>query len=132
TQYAPGTQLQVLSRPDQEPLAALQSLVSVLNAPEVEIPDPGPRPQAASGTPTPEGLAQTVAALMPENAIIADESVSFGRGFYKFGHAAPAHDWLHVTGGAIGGGLPMATGAAIGAQKQRRVLSLQADGSGMY
>ena len=132
TQYAPGTQLQVLSRPDQDPLKALQSLVSVLNAPEVAIPDPGPRPEAAIGTPTPDGLAQTVAALMPENAIVADESVSYGRGFYKFGHAAPAHDWLHVTGGAIGGGLPLATGAAIGAQKQRRVLSLQADGSAMY
>jgi len=84
------------------------------------------------GAPTPEGLAQTLAAVMPDDAIIADESVSFGRGFYKHTHAAPAHDWLHLVGGAIGAGLPMATGAAIGSGGQRRVISLQADGSAMY
>lgn len=132
TQYAPDAQLHVLSRPDQDPVPALASLARALNAPEVAIPDPGPRPEAAIGVPTPEGLAQTVAALMPENSIISDESVSFGRGFYKFSHAAPANDWLHLAGGAIGDGLPVATGAAIGAQKQRRVISLQADGSAMY
>lgn len=132
TQYSPDTQLQVLSRPDQDPVKALQALAAALNAPDVDIPDPGPRPEAAVGAPTPEGLAQTVAALMPENSIISDESVSFGRGFYKFSHAAPANDWLHLAGGAIGDGLPVATGAAIGAQKQRRVISLQADGSAMY
>ena len=69
---------------------------------------------------------------MPENAIVSDESVSYGRGFYRHTHAAPAHDWLHLAGGAIGDGLPVATGAAIGARGQRRVISLQADGSAMY
>lgn len=132
TQYPPDAQLQVLARADQDPLPALQALASLLNAPEVAIPDPGPRPAVATGAPTPEGLAQTVAAVMPEHAIISDESVSFGRGFYKFSHAAPPNDWLHLAGGAIGDGLPVATGAAIGAQKQRRVISLQADGSAMY
>ena len=47
------------------------------------MPDVGPRPERARGAPTPEGLARTVAALMPEDAIIADESVSFGRGFLQ-------------------------------------------------
>ncbi|WP_456316659.1 thiamine pyrophosphate-dependent enzyme [Teichococcus aestuarii] len=69
---------------------------------------------------------------MPEGGIVADESVSFGRGFYKETHAAPPHDWLHITGGAIGCGMPLATGAAIGAGGQRRVINLQADGSAMY
>ena len=69
---------------------------------------------------------------MPENAIVSDESVSFGRGFYRHTHAAPAHDWLHLAGGAIGDGLPVATGAAIGRGGERRVISLQADGSAMY
>ncbi len=45
-------------------------------------------------------------------------------------------DVISMVGGAIGGGLPMATGAAIGAreigQDQRRVVSLQADGSAAY
>jgi len=132
TQYSPTAQLHVLSRPEQDPVVALQALVDALDAPEVAMPDPGPRPQVASGAPTPEGLAQTVAALMPENAIVSDESISYGRGFYKYSHGAPAHDWLHLAGGAIGDGMPVATGAAIGAGKQRRVINLQADGSAMY
>lgn len=132
TQYNPQAQLHVLSRPDQDPVEALNGLVKALNAPEVAMPHPGPRPEAASGAPSPEGLAQTLAALMPENSIISDESISYGRSFYKFTHAAPAHDWLHLAGGAIGDGMPVATGAALGAKKERRVINLQADGSAMY
>ncbi|MCD2513763.1 acetolactate synthase large subunit [Comamonas endophytica] len=131
-QHDPQAQLHVLSRPDQDPVEALRGLVKELGAPEAAIPDPGPRPEAATGAPTPEGLAQTLAALMPDNAIISDESISYGRGFYKFTHAAPAHDWLHLAGGAIGDGMPVATGAALGAKGQRRVINLQADGSAMY
>jgi acetolactate synthase-1/2/3 large subunit len=121
----------LLTRYEADPIQALTALAEELGAPPAAIPDPGPRPQPVRGTPTPEGLAQTLAALMPEHAVIADESVSFGRGFYKFTHAAPAHDWLHITGGAIGCGIPLATGAAIGAPG-RRVINLQADGSAMY
>jgi acetolactate synthase-1/2/3 large subunit len=58
--------------------------------------------------------------------------VSFGRGFFPHTHAAPPHDWLQITGGAIGCGMPLATGAAIGAGGERRVINLQADGSAMY
>ncbi len=68
---------------------------------------------------------------MPENAVIADEAVTFGRGFFPATYVAPPHDWLQVTGGAIGGGPPLATGAAMGAPG-RRVINLQADGSAMY
>ena len=132
TQYPSNAQLHVLSRYDQDSDAALQALVEELDAPCVPMPDPGPRPSAATGAPTPEGLARTVAALMPENTIVADESISYGRGFYRHTQAAPAHDWLHLAGGAIGGGLPVATGAAIGSGGQRRVIGLQADGSAMY
>ena len=132
TQYPPQAQLHVLSRPDQDALAALTALAETLGARPVALPDPGPQPDAASGAPTPEKLAQTLAALMPENAIVSDESVSYGRGFYRFTHAARAHDWLHLAGGAIGQGLPLATGAAIAAGGKRRVISLQADGSAMY
>jgi acetolactate synthase-1/2/3 large subunit len=131
-QYAPHTQLHVLARPEQDVKAALRALVEALQAPEVDLPDPGPRPETAQGAPTPEGMARTVAALMPDHAIISDESVSFGRGFYQHTHAAPPHDWLHLAGGAIGDGMPVATGAAIAAAGRRRVISLQADGSAMY
>jgi len=131
-QYREDTGLHVLTRPDQDPVHALNRLADLLRAPEVAIPDPGPRPGVASGSPAPDKLACTLAALMPENAIVSDESISYGRGFYRHTHAAPAHDWLHLAGGAIGDGLPVATGAAIGAGGRRRVISLQADGSAMY
>ena len=131
-QYPEAAQLHVLAREDQNAEVALQALVDELDAPDAAPPDPGPRPDIVSGASTPEALAQTLAAVMPEHAIIADESVSYGRGFYKNTHAAPVHDWLHLVGGAIGAGMPMATGAAIGSGGQRRVINLQADGSAMY
>lgn len=131
-QHRPDADIHVLSRPDQDAVEALRQLVDALQAPEAAMPDPGPRPEPVRGKPSPEGLARTLAALMPENAIVSDESISYGRGFYQHTHAAPPHDWLHLAGGAIGDGLPVATGAAIGVGRQRRVISLQADGSAMY
>ena len=59
------------------------------------------------------------------------KAFSFGRGLFPLTHAAAPHDWLHLTGGAIGEGLPMSVGAAVAAPG-RRVVTLQADGSAMY
>lgn len=132
TLYDSNTEFHVLSRPDQDPEEALASLVRELKAPPAISQSTGRRPEPATGAPTPEGLAQTVSALMPDNAIISEESATYGRHFYEFTHSAPAHDWLHLTGGAIGDGMPVATGAALGTKRERRVINLQADGSGMY
>jgi acetolactate synthase-1/2/3 large subunit len=123
--------LHVLARPEQDVVESLARLVDLLGCPRVSAPDNGGRPPAGKGALTPESVAATVGALMPDGAVIADESVSFGRGFFTLTKGAPPHDWLNVTGGAIGGGMPMATGAAIGAPG-RRVINLQADGSAMY
>jgi acetolactate synthase I/II/III large subunit len=131
-QTSPTAQLHTLSRPEQDGIAALRALAEALHAPAAAMPDAGAKPQPASGAPTPEKVAQTVAALMPDQAIVSDESVSYGRGFYPHTFAAAPHDWLHLVGGAIGAGLPLATGAALGSGGQRRVISLQADGSAMY
>ncbi len=131
-QSAAHAQIHVLSSPEQDPLAALQALVEALGAPAAALPEAGLRPVAAEGEPSPEKLAQTLAALIPQDAIVSDESVSYGRGFYRFTHNAAPHDWLHLAGGAIGDGMPVAAGAAMGSGSQRRVLSLQADGSAMY
>jgi acetolactate synthase-1/2/3 large subunit len=130
--YPQNAEVHVLARYEQDGEAALQALVEELGSPEATLPDAGPRPVMGRGAPTPEGLARTLGALMPEGSIVADESVSFGRGFFAETHAAAPHDWLQLTGGAIGCGMPLATGAAIGAGGQRRVVNLQADGSAMY
>ncbi|HMN70768.1 MAG TPA: acetolactate synthase large subunit [Rhodoblastus sp.] len=89
------------------------------------------RPALPTGRLTADAVATAVAALMPENAIVCDESVTSGRQLFRFIGSAPPHDYLQLTGGAIGSGLPMAAGAAI-ACPDRKVLSLQADGSAMY
>jgi acetolactate synthase-1/2/3 large subunit len=123
--------IHVLARPDQDGPAALTALADALGAKPFGQPNIKPRPAQATGAIAPEAVAQSIAALMPEGSIIVDESISFGRGFFAMTEAAPKHDWLALTGGAIGEGLPLATGAAIGAPG-RRVISLQADGSAMY
>lgn len=123
------------ARPEEDGVAALRELARAVSAPtqgahapliaqRKDLPLPGGALTAAS-------VAQAVVALLPEQAIVCDESVSSGRDFFPMSwHAAP-HDYLQVTGGAIGCGLPLATGAAIGAPG-RKVITLQADGSAMY
>jgi acetolactate synthase-1/2/3 large subunit len=77
------------------------------------------------------GIAASIAALLPENAIVVDESMTSGRGILSAARGAATHDFLANTGGSIGIALPLAVGAAI-ACPSRRVLCLSADGSGMY
>jgi acetolactate synthase I/II/III large subunit len=131
TPIPPDADIHVLARPDQDAVEALARLADEISAPGAAIPDPGPLSEPARGVLTPESVAATLAALMPEGAVITDEAVTFGRGFFPFTYAAPPHDWLNSTGGAIGCGPPLATGAAVGAPG-RRVIALQADGSAMY
>jgi acetolactate synthase I/II/III large subunit len=132
----PGTlfpreaEIHVMVRPEQDLPEALTRLAELLNAPDVPLPAL-PRATAATGVITTEAVGQSLAALLPEEAVVADESVSFGRGLYPGSEAAAPHDWIQITGGAIGHGLPLATGAALGAPG-RRVVSLEADGSAMY
>ncbi|MDX1567912.1 MAG: thiamine pyrophosphate-dependent enzyme, partial [Longimicrobiales bacterium] len=59
------------------------------------------------------------------------EAATAGRAVPGALRSAPPHDWLDLTGGAIGQGMPTATGAAV-ACPDRKVVSLEADGSGMY
>jgi acetolactate synthase-1/2/3 large subunit len=72
-----------------------------------------------------------VGALLPEGAIVSDEGNTAG--LFAAGATAGAlpHDWLTLTGGAIGQGLPVAVGAAV-ACPERRVVALEADGSALY
>ncbi len=68
---------------------------------------------------------------IPENAIVCDEGATNGLGAFLFTGCARQHDWLTLTGGAIGMGLPLALGASV-ACPNRKVIALQADGSAMY
>ena len=96
--HNPEAVIHTLSRHDQDAEAALRALVDELGAPEAAIPDPGPRPEPARGAITSEALGRTLAALMPDDAIVSDESVSYGRGFSKHTYAAPAHGLVEPDG----------------------------------
>ncbi len=127
--------IMTLAAPEQDTLLALEMLIEALDAkdlvPEVVASAPQPDASALSGEITPEHISTALAATMPENAIICDESITTGRAFFADTLAAPQHTWLQITGGAIGDGLPMALGAAMACPDQR-VIVLQSDGSAMY
>jgi len=89
------------------------------------------RPELPAGPLTAASLSAVIGALLPTDAIIIDEANTSGVLLPAATAGAPAHDLLTLTGGAIGYGMPTATGAAIAAP-QRPVLCLQADGSAMY
>ncbi|WP_439687979.1 acetolactate synthase large subunit [Cupriavidus oxalaticus] len=131
--YPEDAVLHVLARPEEDLAEALARLADEVGARHAPLPAAVALAPAepARGAVTSEAVARTLSALLPEQAIVVEESVSFGRAFYPGTvHAAP-HDWLQLTGGAIGDGLPLAVGAAVAAP-ERRVVSLQADGSAMY
>jgi acetolactate synthase-1/2/3 large subunit len=111
-------------------LEALAGEVGALNVPPAHVAQLV-RPPVPSGAITPEGVAAVLGAQMPENSIIVDESITAGRGFAAATAGAPPHDWLGIMGGSIGFGMPNAVGAAVAAP-DRKVITLEGDGSGMY
>lgn len=84
-----------------------------------------------TGRLTEDAVAVLLAHALPDQAIISDEALTSARRFYALSENAPQHDYMMVTGGAIGVGIPLSTGAAV-ACPNRKVIALQADGSGMY
>jgi acetolactate synthase-1/2/3 large subunit len=126
-----GCTAHVLATPAEDALAALEALCSAVDAPAAPRLAPAPRPTLPHGALTPQSAAQTLGALLPANAIIVNEAATSGFAIPAMTTDAPQHDWLDLTGGAIGQGLPTAVGAAV-ACPGRRVLALEGDGSGMY
>ena len=128
---APGP-VTVLAEPDQDVEAALDALADEVAAGVAPVlTSAAPAPPAEPGPLTAISLANAVAASLPEHAIVADEANTSGFALPMALAAAPRHTLLTLTGGSIGQGLPVATGAAIAAP-DRPVLSLEADGSALY
>ena len=92
---------------------------------------PASRPRLPAGALTAASAAAVIGALLPERAIVVDESNTSGLLLAQTTAGAPAHDWLTLTGGAIGYAIPAAVGAAVAAP-DRPVLCLESDGSAMY
>jgi acetolactate synthase I/II/III large subunit len=129
---SPACDIFMLSRPDQDGAGSLALLEQALGGTNsqgsLEIVN---RPIAPSGPITLEGLATAIAAELPENAVVIDESMTAGRTIMSAIRGSARHDFLANTGGSIGIAMPLAVGAAI-ACPSRHVLCLSADGSGMY
>ncbi len=119
----------------QDAATALEALADMLDAPSGVFLEgvlaPYRRPELPVGKLTPEKICLTVAALQPENAIVVDEGQTSTTAYSTLGATVEPHSLLYLTGGAIGQGMPCATGAAV-ACPDRTVINIQADGSGMY
>jgi acetolactate synthase I/II/III large subunit len=110
---------------------ALEALADLVAAGAHTTPAVMSRPELPTGSLTPERIADVVGALLPEGAIVSDEAITSGRSLPAATAGCPPHDWLCLTGGSIGQGMPLATGAAV-ACPDRPVINLQAEGSAMY
>ena len=127
-----GCTVHVLAAPGDDSTAALEAVADAIDAPADAAVLAAPfRTDRPSGALNAETFAAAIGALLPEDAIVVDEGNTAGLFVAGFTAGAPAHDWLCLTGGAIGYGMPVATGAAV-ASPGRRVVNLQADGSAMY
>ena len=124
-----------LCEPQHDCAGALEALAHALGAvSDVEIAERDVV-QPATGELKVSSLGQSLAAHIPENAIVVSEAATSAAAFEALSAAANPHTTLGLTGGAIGQGLPTAVGAAVASGvegPERPVLCFEADGSGMY
>jgi acetolactate synthase I/II/III large subunit len=127
-----GCQVHRMTANGENSVAALEALASAVGAKPADV-----KPQKLveltkpTGKLTPAAIAQAIALAIPENAIMVDESITTGRGFFPPTSASAPHDWLQNMGGSIGFSPPVATGAAV-ACPDRKVICMTGDGSAMY
>lgn len=127
-----GVKTTYLSLEHESEVHALEGLADVLSAQRA------PRPASVSsshgrpcGTLTASAIGFLIARHLPEGAVISEEAISNAQPILaELADAAP-HLHLPLTGGAIGQGIPLATGAAVGVPDSK-VVNIQADGSAMY
>jgi acetolactate synthase-1/2/3 large subunit len=123
----------VLSHPHEDGAAALAALMDAVDARGAEgrVATRQAIPLSLDGALDAKSIAQIAAMHLPANAIVADEGVSSTLPYYDLLNNAAPHDFLNLTGGAIGSMMPVSTGAAI-ARPDRKVVTLVGDGSAMY
>ena len=126
-----GCEVHTLAGPADDAPAALAALADALGASEPAARQQLAPPELPSGPLTAQAVCAALGALLPEGAIVSDEGNTSGLFAAGTTAGAPPHDWLCLTGGAIGQGLPVAVGAAV-ACPDRRVIALESDGSAMY
>ena len=129
---AEGTLVHALVEADEDSELAFDMLLQALGAtgatahvqPRIETPVP-------TGALNPTSIAHALAAALPEQCIVVDESLTTGRESMSLTMGARPHDLINNMGGSIGYSTPVATGAAL-ACPDRRVFCMVGDGSAMY
>jgi acetolactate synthase-1/2/3 large subunit len=112
-----------------ERLVALAELLGArVKAAPTEEPARGSAPDGAL---TPAALGQILALRLPEGAIVSDDGVTASHFAFAATAGAAPHEWLSLTGGALGQGGPVAIGAAFAAP-DRKVVCLTGDGACLY
>jgi acetolactate synthase-1/2/3 large subunit len=132
TLFKPGTRIHELVSVDGDIPYALEALTDAVGANKFAPAKADLNlPTRPTGSISPEKIGQLLAATLPTDAIVIDESLTTGRTFLSATESSRPHDWILPTGGSIGFALPAAAGAAI-ACPDRKVVCLESDGSGMY
>ncbi len=126
-----GCETAPLASLEEDGTAALADLAEALGAPKTPTTQPLKLADPASGALTPASVGAAISRHMPEGAIVSDDSVTSGQPIINLTRTGRPHDWLGLTGGAIGQGIPVAVGAAV-ASPGRKVISLNGDGAAMY
>jgi acetolactate synthase-1/2/3 large subunit len=126
-----GCAVSTLASRSEDGAAAMEALADVLGAPDEPLTQTLVLPDVPAGPLTPAAAGASIARHLPEGAIVSDDSVTAGQPILNFTRSARPHDWLGLTGGAIGQGIPVAVGAAV-ACPGRRVVSLNGDGAAFY
>lgn len=126
-----GCPVEALATAAMDGAAALEMLADVLGAPAPMAGALPPEPEPAQGELNAHVAARAIARLLPADAIVSDDAVTASQPIFDATRGAAPHDWLMLTGGAIGQGLPAAIGAAV-ACPDRKVVSLNGDGAAMY
>jgi acetolactate synthase-1/2/3 large subunit len=127
-----GCEVHPLATASDDVAEALEALADAVGAPpDAATLGAAARPVRPTGPLNAQTMAAAIGALLPEGAVVSDEGNTSGIFVSGATAGAPPHDWLCLTGGAIGQGMPVATGASV-ACPDRKVLCLEADGSAMY
>jgi acetolactate synthase-1/2/3 large subunit len=127
-----GCTIHAVAGPDDDLTAAVDALSDLVGVVAgCAVRQEAERPGLPSGPLNSQSVCQALGALLPEGAIVSDEGNTSGLFAPGATAGCPPHDWLTLTGGAIGQGLPVAVGAAVAA-RDRRVVALEADGSALY
>jgi acetolactate synthase-1/2/3 large subunit len=126
-----GCEAVTLATREEDGARALEELADAIRAPLAAKTQRLELPAAQTGPLTPGSAAAAIARHLPEGAIVSDDSVTAGQSILNATRTGQPHDWLGLTGGAIGQGIPVAVGAAVAAPGSK-VVSLNGDGAAMY